>query len=177
LAIKVLSEFRGGKFEQTITGTLFMIPVPQNKKDDLRMAEAGMSPGAQSNTTSSPEDESANRRRDLEANNSRGTRPQGLTAGSVNNASSSYASAGKLAASSFTGTLTSPALNLAVDGGGSSVFTAAPIKPADVLLPARYPQAPTGSGVNPTSAQNAPLPLNTTLQNVRQRIQQIVKDS
>jgi hypothetical protein len=82
-----------------------------------------------------------------------------------------------LAASSFTGTLTSPALNLAVDGGGSSVFTAAPIKPADVLLPAQYPQAPTGSGVNPTSAQNAPLPLNTTLQNVRQRIQQIVKDS
>jgi hypothetical protein len=175
LAIKILSEFRGGKFEQTITGTLFMIPVPQNKKDELRLAESGQP--AQPNTTSSPEDESANRRRDLEANNSRGSRPQGLTSSSINNGSSSYASAGQLAASSFTGTLTSPALNLAVDGGGSSVFTAAPIKSADVLLPARYPQAPTGSGVNPTSAQNAPLPLNTTLQNVRQRIQQIVKDS
>jgi len=177
LATKVLSEFRGGKFEQTITGALFTIPIPQSKKDDLRNAEAGQSRGTRPTDTVSTEDDSANRARDAEAGQSRGTRPQGSTAGAINNSSSSYTSAGRLAASTQTGTPTLPALNLAVLGGGSSVFTSAPINPADVLLPAQYPQAPVGSGVVPISFNDAPLPLNTTLQNVRQRIQQIAKDS
>jgi hypothetical protein len=45
------------------------------------------------------------------------------------------------------------------------------------IAPAGYPQAPTGSGVTPIRAGNAPLPLNTTVENVRQRLQNIVKDN
>jgi hypothetical protein len=177
-ATKVSNEFRGGKFEQVITGVLYMIPIPQAKKDDLRNAEAGMSRGTRSTNTSQPEDDSANRARDAEAGMSRGTRPQAFNGtGTVNASTSAYVSAGRLAASSQTGTPTVPSFNLGAVSAIPSTFTAAPIKPADVLLPAQYPQAPTGSGVNTLTSQGAPLPLNTTLQNVRQRIQQIVKDS
>jgi hypothetical protein len=177
-ATKVSNEFRGGKFEQVITGVLYMIPIPQVKKDDLRNAEAGMSRGTRSTNTSQPEDDSANRARDAEAGTSRGTRPQAFNGtGTVNASTSAYVSAGRLAASSQTGTPTVPSFNLGAVSAIPSTFTAAPIKPADVLLPAQYPQAPTGSGVNTLTSQGAPLPLNTTLQNVRQRIQQIVKDS
>lgn len=181
-ATKVTNEFRGGRFEQSITGVLYMIPVPQAQKDDLRNAEAGMSRGTRS-TTAEPEDDSVNRLRDREAGISRGTRPQpstsrNITADNTVNASTSpYITAGRLAASAVTGTSTVPAYNLSAVNANPSTFTAAPIKPADVLLPAQYPQAPTGSGVNPTTIPQGPLPLNTTLQNVRQRIQQIVKDS
>ena len=74
-----------------------------------------------------------------------------------------------------------------------STFAAAGVTPADTIAPARYPQAPTGSGVGPVIvsgaapfnalagipviANNAPLPLNTTLYNVSQRIQNMAKDS
>ena len=180
LATKVLSEFRGGKFEQTITGALFTIPIPQAKKDDLRNAEAGMSRGTRSSDTASPEDDSVNRAEDAKFAR-QGTRPQAAspnadttTAGATANP---YASAGRLAAATQTGTPTLPALSSVVSDSSSSTFAAAPIAPADVLLPARYPQAPTGAGVAPFAFRDAPLPLNTTLQNVRQRIQQIVKDS
>ena len=82
-------------------------------------------------------------------------------------------------------------------------FAASVIAPADVIASATPPGPPTGSGVGPVNvlaggarlvgttvtniatglagvpgiSSNAPLPLNTTLLNVSQRIQKMAKDS
>ena len=172
-AVKVVSEFRGGRFEQTITGLLYMIPIPQSAKTDLRDAEAGRSRGSRT-FTAQPEDDSVNRTEDTQLGSS-ATRP--TASNTVNATTSPFATAGRIAAYASTGTTTLPAYDLAAVGAIPSTFTAAPVKPADTLLPAQYPRAPTGAGVTPVSSTDAPLPLNTTLQNVSQRIQQMVKDS
>lgn len=182
-ATKVTNEFRGGKFEQIITGVLYMIPIPKAAKQLLTTSYgsvlgAGSAQVIAQASGVQTEDDNANRLRDLEAGQSRGTRPQAATgsADSVSGSVNPYASAGRFAASVQTGTPTLPAVDLAGVVTNPSKFTAAPPLPPDLLAVARYPQAPTGAGVQPLSSQDAPLPLNTTLQNVRTRIQRIVKD-
>jgi len=84
----------------------------------------------------------------------------------------------QLAASVDTGTLTAPVFsspNFLQSAISGTTFTFP--QSASVIAPTGYPRAPTGSGVAPVSFANAPLPLNTTLENVRQRIQNIVKDN
>ena len=189
-ATKVVNEFRGGKFEQTITGLLYMIPIPETKKADLRDLEAGMSRGTR-NTTSEPEDDSVNRAEDAKfaRQGNRGSVPvsgSAVIAGAgsavvtpqipvvqsaMNQASAGFAGTGTPMAPIFA----NPNYSLAAISG--TRFTATGVTPADTIAPATYPQAPTGAGVNPITFTDAPLPLNTTLQNVRQRIQQIAKDS
>ena len=174
-ATKVSNEFRGGKFEQVITGVLYMIPIPQTKKDDSRnaeAAEAGVDARGRQTAAGDPRTFANQRAAAINNNNGAATNSARQT-DSLRNGSRSAAAA----AARQTSTPTVPSFNLGAVGAIPSTFTAAPIKPADVLLPAQYPQAPVGSGVNALTSQGAPLPLNTTLQNVRQRIQQIVKDS
>lgn len=189
-ATKVVNEFRGGKFEQQITGILYMIPIPESKKADLRDQEAGNSQGTIS-TTAQPEDDSANRAENsnFASQNNRGSVPVSGSAvvtgdgtavvtpqipavqSAMNQASAGFAGTGTPMAPIFS----NPNYSLAAISG--TAFTAAGVTPADTIALAGYPKAPTGAGVNPITFTDAPLPLNTTLQNVRQRIQQIAKDS
>ena len=190
-AIKVVNEFRGGKFEQQITGLLYMIPIPESKKADLRDREAGMSRGTTPATTASPEDDSVNRAESAKfaSQGNRGSVPVSGSAritgdgaavvtpqipavqSAMNQASARFSGAGTPMAPIFS----NPNYSLAAISGTS--FTATGVSPADTIAPVGYPRAPTGSGVSPITFTDAPLPLNTTLQNVRQRIQQIAKDS
>ena len=181
-AIKVVNEFRGGKFEQIITGLLYTVPIPETKKADLRDAEAGNSRGTR-NATAEPEDDSVNRAEDARfaRQGNRGSVPVSGSAvinsqipiaqSAMNQASAGFAGTGTPMAPVFSNT------NYAAAALGGTRFTATGIVPADTIAPATYPQAPTGAGVNPVTFTDAPLPLNTTLQNIRQRIQQIAKDS
>jgi len=89
----------------------------------------------------------------------------------MNQASAAFSGAGTPMAPIFS----NPNYSAAAISGTS--FTAAGITPADTIASVGYPRPPTGAGVNPITFTDAPLPLNTTLQNVRQRIQQIAKDS
>ena len=189
-ATKVLNEFRGGKFEQTITGLLYMIPIPESKKADLRDLEAGVSRGTRP-TTAQPEDDSVNRAENAKFAR-QGNRSSVPISGSavvtgdgtavVTPQIPAVQSAMNQASAAFSGTGTpiapifsNPNYSAAAISGTS--FTAAGITPADTIASVGYPRAPTGAGVNPITFTDAPLPLNTTLQNVRQRIQQIAKDS
>ena len=190
-AIKVVNEFRGGKFEQQITGLLYMIPIPESKKADRRDLEARNSRGTRPATTAQPEDDSVNRAESAKfaSQGNRGSAPVSGSAvitgdgtavvtpqipavqSAMNQASARFSGAGTPMAPIFS----NPNYSLAAISGTS--FTATGISPADTTAPAGYPRAPTGSGVSPITFTDAPLPLNTTLQNVRQRIQQIAKDS
>jgi len=181
-ATKVVNEFRGGKFEQTITGILYMIPIPESKKADLRDREAGNSRGTRP-TGSEPEDDSVNRAEDAKFAR-QGTRATATASGSavVTPQVPSVQSAMNQASAAFAGTGTPMAPifsnpNYSAAAISGTAFTAAGITPADTIASVGYPRAPTGSGVSPITFTDAPLPLNTTLQNVSQRIQKIAKDS
>ena len=181
-ATKVVNEFRGGKFEQTITGILYHIPIPESKKADLRDAEAGMSRGTRS-TTAEPEDDSVNRAEDAKFAR-QGTRATATASGSavVTPQVPSVQSAMNQASAAFAGTGTPMAPifanpNYSASAISGTAFTAAGITPADTIASVGYPRAPTGSGVNPITFANAPLPLNTNPYATAGRIQQIAKDS
>ena len=218
-ATKVNNEFRGGKFEQTITGVLYFLTLPDAKKataagtstnaaslrSNINAAGAGTGTTLGADT-STPSDDSVNR-----SENSRfvspGNRVSSSTSGSavlagdgaatVTSQMATAQSAMNQASALFvTGTPAAPIFsnpNYSMSAITGSTFTAAGINPADTIAPARYPQAPTGSGVSPVNVSvtnpatalagipfitsNAPLPLNTTLFNVSQRIQNMAKDN
>ena len=218
-ATKVNNEFRGGKFEQTITGVLYFLTLPDVKKAaaagpstnaaSLRSninaagSETGTTLGAD---TSAPSDDSVNRAEDAKFAR-QGNRMSSTISGSAVLAGDGAAkvtaqmataqSAINQASALFvTGTPVAPVFsnpNYSMSAITGSTFAASGITPADTIAPARYPQAPTGSGVGPvivsgTNSVNAlagipiitssaPLPLNTTLYNVSQRIQNMAKDS
>jgi len=201
VANKVVTELRGGKFEQTLTGILYTIPIPETKK-------AG---GTRSSTTSEVvEDDSVNRAEDAKfarqgnrasvtASGSAVVTPQMPTARSaMNQASAVFAGTGTPTAPIFSNPNYSAA---AISGTPFNIIT-----PADTIAPASYPQAPTGPGVGPVNVlaggaglvgataangingtvgsagvpsirSNAPLPLNTTLYNISQKIQNMAKDN
>jgi len=165
-AIKCVSEFRGGKFEQILTGALYLFPVP-NGSNTVAGATGGVS---------GPATNAASLRAKLNAADSQ----TGTTAGTGSERpNSSVAGSGDL--NIFAGTGASP-LQASTDygrlqaaqfqsAGGASAMTLPgndilaavqnPIKsftsiaPTPILASAGYPQAPTGSGVTGlTLAQN-----------------------
>jgi hypothetical protein len=178
-ASNVTSEFRGGKFEQTVTGLIYTQPVPDAKKADAAAANDaladswknnGTTPGAD---TTTPEDDSSNRAEDARfarqgreqaASPSAGTdtlAQTGQTAGVTS--ANPYASAGRFAASGDTGAITAPPFSTpdysesAISGTSSTL----PITPADTVSNSGYPRAPTGAGVIPLAYGTlAPQPLN-----------------
>jgi hypothetical protein len=178
-ATKVTNELHGGKFEQTITGILYHIPVPDAKKADAAAANDalaaswknnGTTPGAD---TTLPADDSVNRAEDARfarqgreqaATPSAGTETlaqTGQTAGVTS--ANPYATAGRLAASGDSGTITAPPFSTpdysasAISGISSTPL----ITPADVATNSGYPQAPTGAGVSPiTLGEPSPQRLN-----------------
>ena len=205
-ATKVSNEFRGGKFEQTITGVLYFLTLPDAKKADSSAAISAAMAAAGGTSASQPEDDSSNRAENAKFAR-QGNRMSSTTSGSavlagdgaakVTSQMATAQSAMNQASAEFvTGTPLAPVFsnpNYSQAAISGSTFAAAGVTPADTIAPARYPQAPTGSGVGPVIvsgaapfnalagipviANNAPLPLNTTLYNVSQRIQNMAKDS
>ena len=179
-ATKINNEFRGGRFEQTITGVLYLQSLPETKKPGAAAANDalaaswknnGTTPGAD---TSAPTDDSSNRAEDARfarqgreqaATPSAGTdtlAQTGQTAGVTS--ANPYASAGRLAAPNDTGTVAAPPFSTPDYSAGAisgTTFVPPPPAPADTVANSGYPRAPTGAGVNPiTFGEPAPQPLN-----------------
>ena len=210
VANKVVTELRGGKFEQTLTGVLYTLPLPETIMAADSAAISAATAAAGGTSTSQPEDDSVNRAEDANfasqgnrvsssASGSAVVTPQMPTAQSaMNQASAVFAGTGTPTAPIFSNPNYSTA---AISGTPSNIIT-----PADTIAPASYPQAPTGPGVGPVNVlaggaglvgatavngingtvglagvpsirSNAPLPLNTTLYNISQKIQNMAKDN
>jgi len=179
-ATKINNEFRGGKFEQTIIGVLYLQALPDAKKPDGSAAATAAKNADGSASTAQTQDDSVNRAEDAKFAR-QGNRSSATASGSAvvtPQIPAVQSAMNQLSASFDTGTLTAPVFsspNFLQSAISGTTFTFP--QSASVVAPTGYPRAPTGSGVAPVSFANAPLPLNTTLENVRQRIQNIVKDN
>ena len=166
-AQKVTSEFRQGKFEQTIEGALYMFPKPDGTNTvgksvaaNPGTAEAGIAfnqntlgtrPNAQSPTASSN---------------------TGETTAATNFNNNLNNNTRTLAA--FTNTGTIPAAPTQLASVGSPVSPPAAVNSNNTVGPSKYPQAPTGSGVESIAFRaNSPVTLNTSTG----RTQTIVKEA
>lgn len=179
-ATKIMNEFRGGKFEQEITGVLYLQTLPKTKTPDGTATATAASNSDGNLSTAQSEDGSANRAEDARfaRQGNRVSSPPARSSPGALYSPVTQSAMNQVTASFNTGTLTAPIFSnpnyaQSAISGTTFVFPEA----TGTILPAGYPRAPTGSGVTPISLSNAPLPLNTTLENVRQRIQVIAKDS
>ena len=165
-AQKVTSEFRQGKFEQTIEGALYMFPKPDGTNTVGKSAAAN--PGT------------------VEAGiafnqNTLGTRPNAqaptaaLNTGETTAATNFNNNLNNIRTSAaFTNTGTIPAAPTQLASIGSSVSPPAAVNSNNTVGPSAYPQAPTGSGVESIAFRaNSPVPLNTSTG----RTQTIVKEA
>jgi hypothetical protein len=182
-AIKVVSEFKGGKFEQTVTGTLFMLPTASGKNTAAGAATApgsgnglrnAVDPRRFDNPTESavatrPTAPAANTTTPVDANNQRV--PAGVFS------SPDYSTYQSQAAGLVPGgPLSTPKLPFAVPNRLSGAFSAPPPGAADTIAPAAAGQGASGSGVVPVAFGNAPLPLNTLPFAIQGKAQLISKD-
>jgi hypothetical protein len=192
-AVKVTNELHGGKFEQTITGILYHLPVPTGKGAESAAANEAQAANSAANgttlgaDTTLPDDDSVNRAED--ARFARQGRQQADTPSADINStpqiagtalSNPYATAGRFAASTQTGTITAPVFSTPNYAGSaiSGTSSSPPITPADTITNSGYPAPPTGSGVLPgLFSQLAPKPLNTNPFNTAGRTQIIAKDN
>ena len=164
-ATRVISEFRQGKFEQTIEGSLFMFPKPDGTNT------VGKSTAANPGTAEAG----------IAFNQgSLGTRPNAQTptvaqnfVGTTNTNVVNSITNG--AALTTTGTIpapASPATNIV------AAATPSALNGDSTIGPATYPRAPTGSGVIPIkTTESAPQPLNTNPFATAGRTQTIVRES
>jgi hypothetical protein len=153
-ATKVQNEFRGGKFEQTITGALYIQALPDSKKPTPGAAANDALAASWKNNGTTPgadtaQDDSSNRAEDARfarqgreqaASPSAGTETLALTGQTAGVTSTNpYASAGRLAASNETGTITAPPFSTpdysaSAISGTTPSFSPAPVTPADLSL-------------------------------------------
>jgi hypothetical protein len=169
-ANRVISEFRQGKFEQTIEGSLYMFPKPDgtNTVGKTAASNSALSKGQADNGAN----ESAAEASQLARQNAQS--PGVIEAANFNN--TLQTSVLNSAAFGRTGTLSAPATQL-TNVAGSSAPPAA-LNGNYSVGPSAYPQAPTGSGVEPiTFSANAPEPLNTNPFANAGRTQTIVRES
>ena len=179
-ATKVTSELKGGKFEQTVTGSLFMLPTITAKN-----AAAGSGSGNGQRNAADPrrlddpaEPATSNRPNAPTTNNTTTTQTnnQRVPAGVFGNPDYSVYKS-QAAGLTSGGPLSSPKLPLAVPNRLSGAFSAPPPGAADTVAAATVFQFATGSGVLPLASRNAPLPLNTLPFATQGKAQIISKDS
>jgi len=171
-ATRVISEFRQGKFEQTIKGTYFRFPKPDGTNTvgkstaaNPGTAEAGIAfnqgslgtrPNAQSPTVVRQNAQSPS--------------------GAQTNGNSALDNGVKTAAAAVENGALPAASQQATNIGSSS--SVSPTNSNNTIAPSAYPRAPTGSGVSPiTFAENSPPPLNTNPFANAGRTQTIVKEA
>jgi hypothetical protein len=167
-AQKVVSEFRQGKFEQTIEGALYMFPKPD-----------GTNTVGKSVATNN-------------GNNEGTTETAQLTRQNAQSPSAELATAETTAATNFNNTLyNNIRTSAAFTNTGTIPVASAPLNSVGVsaslsslqnnnfnIGPSAYPQAPTGSGVNPiVFSDNSPEPLNTNPFANAGRTQTIVREA
>ena len=165
-ATRVVSEFRQGKFEQTIEGSLFMFPKPDGTNT------VGKSTAANPGT---PEAGIAFNQGSL------GTRPNAqsptVAQNFVNTTNTSVVnSITNGAALSSTGTR--PATAPPITNIVASTTPPATVNNNSIIGPSSYPRASTGSGVVPIqTTESAPQPLNVNPFVTAGRTQTIVRES
>lgn len=177
-AVKVVSEFRGGKFEQQIEGTLYTRPTPDGKN-----TVNGGSSNAGAGQSSSAFAEKDPRRLDKSLDNGAGSSSAIVTdqlratsraaanrangrispASTVTGAAGNFLDSAKTALSgtASSGALVPNALNPLLNATSGSVFSSPPPQPTDIVTNAAYPKPPSGSGVEPATVPPAPPRLNT----------------
>jgi hypothetical protein len=167
-ATRVISEFRQGKFEQTIEGSLFMFPKPDGTNT------VGKNTGQTTAQTTDQRTAGATNVVDSTRPNAQSpTVAQNFVATTNTNVINSITNG---AALTTTGTIpapASPATNIV-----AAATPPAGLNGSSTVGPSTYPRAPTGSGVIPIqTTESAPQPLNTNPFATAGRTQTIVRES
>lgn len=172
LATRVISEFKQGKFEQTIKGSYFRFPKPDGSNTVGKSASTVATNGASLR-------EAQNR---AAGNDSVAENPilsrrnaQSSTA-ALSGGNSALDNGVKTAAAAVESGTLPAAVQQATNIAGSSPPSA--VNNNSSIAPSAYPRAPTGAGVNPiTFGETAPQPLNTNPFANAGRTQTIVKEA
>ena len=169
-ANRVISEFRQGRFEQTIEGSLFMFPKPDGTNT------VGKTAASNNSLSRGPATNGAN---ESAAETSQSARQNAQTPAAIEAANFNTALNNSVRNSSAfgkTGTLAAPETQLTNVAGATPPPAA--LNGNFAVGPSAYPRAPTGSGVSPiTFAENSPPPLNTNPFANAGRTQTIVRES
>ena len=169
-ATRVVSEFRQGKFEQTLEGTLFMFPKPNGTNT------VGKSTAANPGT---PEAGIAFNQGSL------GTRPNAQSptvaqnfVNTTNNTNNTNVVNSVTNGAALTATGTIPATAPPITNIATVANPPAAVNSNNTVGPSKYPQAPTGSGVESIAfSANSPVKLNTSPYSSTGRTQTIVKEA
>jgi hypothetical protein len=172
LATRVISEFRQGKFEQTIKGSYFRFPKPDGSNTVGKSASTVATNGA---SLRDAQNRAAGN--DSITDNPILVRQNAQSpSGALTNGNSALDNGVKTAAASVENGALPAALQQATNIGSSS--SVSPTNSNNAIAPSAYPRAPTGSGVNPiTFGEAAPQPLNTNPYANAGRTQTIVKEA
>jgi len=166
-AQKVVSEFRQGKFEQTIEGALYMFPKPDGTNTVGQVASNNTGAVGEASTAQSS-------RQNAQSPTAAPATAETTAATNFNN--SLFNNIRTSAA--FTNTGTIPAAQTQLAGVGTSTAPPAALNGNYSVGPSAYPRASTGSGVEPiTFGANSPEPLNTNPFANAGRTQTIVREA
>jgi hypothetical protein len=167
-ANRVISEFKQGRFEQTIEGSLYVFPKPDGTNTVGKIAASNNALGQ----AASGANETAAETSQLARSNAQS--PTSIEAANFNTALNN--SVLNSAAFGKTGTLSAPRTQ--VNNVAGSTAPQAGLNGDYSVGPSAYPKASTGSGVNPiTFGINTPEPLNTNPYANAGRTQTIVRES
>jgi hypothetical protein len=172
LANRVISEFRQGRFEQTIKGSYFRFPKPDGSNTVGKSASTVATNGA-----SLREAQNRAAGNDSVTDNPILARQNAQSpSAALANGNSALDNGVKTAAAAVENGALPTAVSQATNIGGSS--SVSPVNSNNAIAPAAYPRAPTGSGVSPiTFAENSPPLLNTNPFANAGRTQTIVKEA
>jgi hypothetical protein len=167
-ATRVISEFRQGKFEQTIEGSLFMFPKPDGTNT------VGKSTGQ---TTAQNTNQRTDNTTDVVDSTRSNAQSPTVAQNFVTNTNTSVVNTitnGAAASSTGTRPATAPPITNIV----ASTTSPATVNSNSTIGPSSYPRASTGSGVVPIqTTESAPQPLNVNPFVTAGRTQTIVRES
>ena len=172
LATRVISEFKQGKFEQTIKGSYFRFPKPDGSNTVGKSASNVATNGA-----SLREAQNRAAGNDSVAENPILSRRNAQSSSAALSSGNSALDNGvKTAAAAVESGTLPAAVQQATNIAGSSPPSA--VNNNSSIAPSAYPRAPTGSGVSPIAfGETAPQPLNTNPFANAGRTQTIVKEA
>ena len=172
LANRVISEFKQGKFEQTIKGSYFRFPKPDGSNTVGKTTSTAATNGASLRDAQNRAagNDSVTENPILARQNAQS--PSGALA----NGNSALDNGVKTAAAAVENGTLPAAVQQATNI--SNAVPPGTLNDNNAIAPSAYPRAPTGSGVNPiTFAENSPPPLNTNPYALAGRTQTIVKEA
>jgi hypothetical protein len=167
-ATRVVSEFRQGKFEQTIEGSLFMFPKPDGTNT------VGKSTGqTTAQTTNQRTDDTTDVADSTRSNAQSPTVAQNFVTNTNTSVVNSITNGAALSSTGTRPTTAPPPTNIV-----ASTAPPATVNNNSTVGPSSYPRASTGSGVVPIqTTESAPQPLNVNPFVTAGRTQTIVRES